>query len=167
MLDEPTDPMGKPFAVLLAAGLSLGACAHERMIAGTQIPDTTENNAIIQVVEQYRQKLLEKDVNGIVLLASKKYSEDSATPNADDDYGYDELPTVLRKSMNRLKSLHYEIHYKKLHFLDENTVEVECVRTGAFELAAESGNRYKRVSDYHRFVLERGDHGRWQFLKGF
>lgn len=158
--------MGKLLAGLLLAGLGLGACAHERMIVGTSIPDTTENNAIIQTVEVYRQKLLEKDVNGLVLMASKKYAEDSATPNADDDYGYDELPAVLRKSMNRLKSLHYEIHYKRLHFLDDNTVEVECVRTGAFELAAESGNRYKRVSDYHRFVLERGERGRWQFLKG-
>src|SRR4051812_34998726 len=133
--------MGKLLAGLLFAGLGLGACAHEAMIRGTSIPDTQENNEIIQVVETYRQRMLEKDVDGLMLLASKSYSEDSATPNADDDYDYEQLPTVLRKSLTRLKSLHYEIHYKKLTHVDKNTVELEVVRTGAFELAAESGNR--------------------------
>ena len=158
--------MGKLLAVVLCAGVALGACAHERMINGTMIPDTQENNTILQVVETYRQRMLEKDVNGLMLLVSTHYTEDSATPNADDDYDYEQLPGVLRKSMTRLKSLHYEIHYKKLRYIDKDTVEIEVVRTGAFELTAESGNRYKRVSDYHRFVLERGDKGRWQFVKG-
>jgi hypothetical protein len=159
--------MGKLLAaVLLFASVGLGACAHEPMIQGTMIPDTAENRAIVQVVETYRQRMLEKDVNGIMLLASTRYSEDSATPNADDDYDYDELGNVLRKSMTRLKSLHFEIHYKKLRFIDKDTVELEVVRTGAFELSAESGNRYKRVSDYHRFVLERNEKGHWLFVKG-
>jgi hypothetical protein len=169
-MDDALDLGGRMGKLLLAgllfASLGLGACAHEPMIKGTMIPDTAENNAILQVVETYRQRMLEKDVDGLLLLASKSYSEDSATPNADDDYDYDHLSTVLRKSMTRLKSLHYEIHYKKLRYIDKDTVEVEVVRSGAFELAAESGNRYKRVSDYHRFVLERSDKGKWQFIKG-
>jgi Txe/YoeB family toxin of Txe-Axe toxin-antitoxin module len=36
---------------------------------------------------------------------------------------------------------------------------------GSFELAAEAGDRYRRVNDYHRFVLEqKGDE--WKFLSG-
>ena len=47
--------------------------------------------------------------------------------------------------------------------------EVEVFISGAFELNAESGDRYRRVSDYHHFVLERdGDEysKKWKFLSG-
>ena len=38
---------------------------------------------------------------------------------------------------------------------------------GSFELAAESGDRYRRVNDYHKFILEKDkstEH--WKFLSG-
>jgi hypothetical protein len=36
---------------------------------------------------------------------------------------------------------------------------------GSFELAADSGDRYRRVNDYHRFLLEQRD-DRWKFVAG-
>ena len=37
---------------------------------------------------------------------------------------------------------------------------------GAFELVSEAGERYRRVNDFHRFVLERNQKDRWKFVSG-
>ena len=58
-----------------------------------------------------------------------------------------------------VKSLRYEIEYRNIS-VQGNQAEVEVFLDGSFELAAESGDRYRRVNDYHRFVLEHeNDHG--------
>lgn len=154
----------KPFALaaLLVAGWG---CAHTRLVPGTTVADTEDNRAVLAVVELYRQRLLEKDVDGLLILASQRYFEDSGTPTAEDDYGYQGLKMALTKSLARVKSLRYEIKYKTVRVEGERA-EVEVLLNGAFELVAESGDQYRRVSDYHRFVLERGGSNKWKFLSG-
>jgi hypothetical protein len=151
--------------LLVALGLSLaGGCAHQEYFAGTTIPRTEENRRIIQTVEQYRQRLLARNVEGLLVLASDKYFEDSGTPRSDDDYGYDGLRKVLATQLGRVKSMRYEIEYRNIK-VTGNRAEVEVFLDGSFELAAEAGDRYRRVNDYHHFVLEqKGDE--WKFLSG-
>jgi hypothetical protein len=144
---------------------SLG-CAHRPVIPGTEIADNEENRAVLQVLELYRQRLMERNVEGLLVLASEKYFEDSGTPSADDDYDYKGLKSVLATRLTRLKSLRYDIQYRSLN-IEGNRAEVEVFMSGAFELVAESGDRYRRVSDYHRFVLERTDRNdKWKFVRG-
>ncbi len=158
----PRRPLGAFLFLLLALA---GGCARTKLISGTQVPDTEENRAILQAIETYRQRLLEKNVEGLLLLASDKYFEDSGTPRADDDYGYAGLKVVLANRLNRLRSLRYEIQYRGVK-VDRDSAQVEVFINGAFELQAESGDRYRRVSDYHRFVLERAGEKKWKFLSG-
>jgi hypothetical protein len=155
-------------AVLALGALSaLGGCAHQEYFSGTSIPRTEENRKIIETVEQYRQRLLARNVEGLLVLASDKYFEDSGTPRSDDDYGYDGLKQVLTNQLKRVKSMRYEIEYRNIHVTgsDPRRAEVEVFLDGSFELAAEAGDRYRRVNDYHHFVLEqKGDE--WKFLSG-
>jgi hypothetical protein len=155
-------------AVLALGALSaLGGCAHQEYFAGTSIPRTEENRKIIETVEQYRQRLLARNVEGLLVLASDKYFEDSGTPRSDDDYGYDGLKQVLSNQLKRVKSMRYEIEYRNIKVTgsDPRRAEVEVFLDGSFELAAEAGDRYRRVNDYHHFVLEqKGDE--WKFLSG-
>jgi hypothetical protein len=72
---------------------------------------------------------------------------------------------VLTNRLTRLKSLRYDIQYRSVN-VEGNRAEVEVFLSGAFELIAESGDRYRRVGDYHRFVLERVDKDKWKFLSG-
>jgi hypothetical protein len=131
---------------------------------GTSIAATDENRTILEVVEQYRQRLVQKNVNGVLVLASKRYFEDSGTPRADDDYGIDGLRGVLERQLSRVKTIRYEIEYRKLS-VTGNRAELEAYLNGSFELESQSGDRYRRVSDFHRFVLEHeGEH--WRFLSG-
>jgi hypothetical protein len=154
-------PLGVLF--LLAGGMS--GCAHQSTLAGTTVADTADNRAVLETIEQYRLRLIEKNVEGLLVLASDRYFEDSGTPTAEDDYGYDGLKFVLSKSLARLKSVRYDVQYRSVR-VQGNRAEVEVYLSGAFELIAESGDRYRRVGDYHRFVLERNGKEKWKFLSG-
>jgi len=152
---------------LTLAVLGLG-CGHGNFIPGTTIPATDTNRDIIATIEEYRVRLIEKNVEGLLLLASSKYFEDGGTPQPNDDYGYAGLSTILGGRLQRVESLRYDIQYKKIKVQPDGRAEVEAFLSGAFELQGEAGERYRRVSDFHRFVLEPADGGstKWKFLSG-
>jgi hypothetical protein len=151
-------------STLGVGALGASACAHQEYFSGTTIPRTEQNRKIIETVEQYRQRLLSRNVEGLLVLASDKYFEDSGTPRSDDDYGYDGLKLVLANQLKRVKSMRYEIEYRNIK-VTGSRAEVEVFLDGSFELGADAGDRYRRVNDYHRFVLEeKGDE--WKFLSG-
>jgi hypothetical protein len=114
-------------------------------------------------------KLAEKNVDGLLLLASEKYFEDGGTPQANDDYGYSGLATILTGRLQRVESIRYDIQYKSVRVNNDGQAMVEAFLSGAFELQGEVGERYRRVNDFHRFVLERSTNGgtaKWKFLSG-
>jgi hypothetical protein len=153
--------------VLFAAGLG---CGHAPYLSGTTVPDTEINREIIDTIEAYRMRLVEKNVEQLLLLASEKYFEDGGTPRTNDDYGYDGLAEILRGRLQRVESIRYDIQYKRIHMRPDGRAEVEAFLNGAFELqGGEVGDRYRRVSDYHRFVLEPSNSGgsaKWKFVAG-
>jgi hypothetical protein len=152
-------------AALAALTAVAGGCATQGTLPGTTVPDTVDNRGVVSAVEQYRMRLLEKNVEGLLVLASDRYFEDSGTPTAEDDYGFEGLKYVLANRLARLKSLRYDIQYRNVRVTGQRA-EVEVFLSGAFELIAESGDRYRRVSDYHLFVLEKADKDKWKFLSG-
>ncbi|HEX3695016.1 MAG TPA: hypothetical protein VH374_06460 [Polyangia bacterium] len=152
--------------IALVALAGLFACARMEYIEGTTVLKTQQNQDLIDVIETYRQRLLTRNVDGLLVLASDKYFEDSGTPRSDDDYGYQGLREVLNKKLQRVKSLRYDLEYRSIN-VKENRAEIEVFIDGSFELAAESGDRYRRVNDYHRFVLEKDKKTeKWKFLSG-
>jgi pyruvate/2-oxoacid:ferredoxin oxidoreductase alpha subunit len=155
-----------PVALLVAlASSAVSGCAHRDYFPGTTIVRSDENRKIIETVEKYRQRLLTRNTVGLLALASQKYFEDSGTPRSDDDYGYEGLKKVLDVRLQRVKSLRYEIEYRNIRVTGDQA-EVEVFLDGSFELAAaEAGDRYRRVNDYHRFLLEK-ESDEWKFLAG-
>jgi len=151
-------------ATVVAAVAAAAGCAHVDYFPGTQIARTEQNRRIVETIEQYRQRLLERNVEGLLVLASDKYFEDSGTPRSDDDYGFEGLRAVLTNQLKRVKSMRYDIEYRTIK-VRGNQAEVEVFLDGSFELAADAGDRYRRVNDYHRFVLEEND-DHWKFLSG-
>jgi len=152
-------------ALLLVTSGLFGACAHQEYFPSSSIPKTEENKSIIETVEQYRRRLLERNVEGLLVLASEKYFEDSGTPRSDDDYGYNGLKMVLSKRLSRVQSMRYEIEYRAIKH-QGNRAEVEVFLDGSFELTADHHDRYRRVNDFHRFILELQPNEKWQFLSG-
>jgi hypothetical protein len=157
----------RSFALALILGVlagGSGGCARAEFYPGTTIVRSEQNRKIIETVEQYRKRLMEHNVDGLLVLASPRYFEDSGTPRSDDDYGIDGLKAVLTTRLDRLKSLRYEIEYRNIR-MNGNQAEVEVFLDGSFELGSTLGDRYRRVNDYHRFLLERQGES-WKFLAG-
>ena len=147
-----------------AGGLAASGCAHEEYFPGTTIARNEQNRKIIETVEQYRRRMMERNVEGLLVLASPNYFEDSGTPRSDDDYGFDGLKKVLETQLPRVKSLRYDIEYRNIRVTGDQA-EVEVFLDGSFELESQAGDRYRRVNDYHRFVLEQ-ENDKWKFLSG-
>lgn len=152
-------------AILTLTAASSSGCAHQEYFPSSTILKTQENQRIIETVEQYRRRLIERNVEGLLVLASEKYFEDSGTPRSDDDYGYDGLKNVLRNRLSRVQSLRYDIEYRSIKHMGARA-EIEVFLDGSFELSAKSGDRYRRVNDFHRFVLERVGDEKWKFISG-
>jgi hypothetical protein len=171
-IDARSEPEMKTTRLFLC-GLLLAAagwgCGHAQYLPGTNIPATEENQSIIDTIEEYRARLMDKDIEQLMLLASKKYFEDGGTPRPTDDYGYDGLRKILNSRLLRVESIRYDILYKHIRMRSDGRAEVEAFLNGAFELQGEVGERYRRVNDYHRFVLERsttGGSAKWKFVSG-
>ena len=71
---------------------------------------------------------------------------------------------MLAQKLKLVKSLRYEIEYQNI-IVHGKQAEVQVFLDGSFELAAEGGDRYRRVNDYHRFLLEQVNE-QWKFVRG-
>jgi len=153
---------------ILLVGAATG-CGHVALIPGTNIPATEANREILETIEEYRQRLVERNVDGLLMLASDKYFEDGGTPQANDDYGYSGLAAILSSRLQRVGSIRYDIQYRSIKVDKDGRAEVEAFLSGAFELQGEVGERYRRVSDFHHFVLVGAPNAgtfKWKFLSG-
>ena len=150
--------------LLWGMGALLG-CATRGNIPNTKVPDTRENREIIDVCERYRKALEARDTATLLALASPNYFEDSGTPKADDDYGYEGLKKVISDRMKMLKSVRYEVEYRKVTRTDRRA-EVEIYIDASFQIASNNqADQYKRVTEYNRLELE-NDGLRWMFTSG-
>lgn len=161
--------MARFLLLVVALAGAASACGHGQFLPGTTIPATEVNREIIDTIEEYRLLLVAKNVDGLLLLASEKYFEDGGTPQSNDDYGYSGLANILTSRLQRVESIRYDIQYKSIHIGSDGRAVVDAYLSGAFELQGEVGERYRRVNDFHRFVLERATNGgsaKWKFVSG-
>lgn len=153
---------------IVVVSLALLGCGHGKFIPGTTVLANETNQEIIDCIENYRMNLVQKNVDGLLLLASEKYFEDGGTPQANDDYGFEGLRLILLNKLQRVQSIRYDMEYQAITVKDD-MAEVRVFINGAFELKGEAGDRYRRLSDIHRFVLQRAPNGgsfKWKFLSG-
>jgi len=154
------------FMVLVLFGFLAGAsgCAHLAVIPGTKVIDTKENREIIEVCERYRRALEERDPVTLLALAHPNYYEDSGTPKGDDDYGYEGLKEVLSRRLAALRTLRYNIEYRRVN-IDGHHAQVDIRYDASFQIATEMGDRWERKQNDKRLELE-NDGKRWLIIAG-
>ena len=153
-----------PLPVLVVAALAFGACATARTIPGTMVIDTKENREILDLCERYRHALEDRDGGQLLALAHPQYYEDSGTPKADDDYGYDGLREVLAKRLASVRAIRYNIEYRKIDVAGKHA-KVDIRYDASFQLATEMGDRWERKQNDKRIELE-NDGRRWLIISG-
>jgi len=156
-----------PRSLLLVLGLAAFAGCSTRYIGNTQVEDTEENRAILQVIEQYRRAVVDRDVQRILDLTSDRFFEDPGTPgDPRDDYDKAGLRTKLEESFSRVQDQDLRIDVRKLHQLDDDKAAVEYRFHLRYRLALPSAEGWREFIDVNRVVLVRENDGRWRFLSG-
>ncbi len=100
------------------AALALSACAP-RYIRGTEIPDTPDTKAIVDVLTKYKAAMEAKDPNALLALVSESYRDDAGTPSPSDDLDYARLREVLPKRFAQVDDLRMELDLRAIN-VDRN-----------------------------------------------
>lgn len=145
--------------VPLLALLGLAACGPRR-IPGTDLEDTGDTRAIIDVISRYNSALEARDAQAILALVDPAFRDNAGTLTPDDDIDLQRLRTVLPQRLARLQDLAVRIEIK--------TIEVKGERASAvytwvsqFKL----GGKSMTESDIKRMELKREADG-WKILSG-
>ncbi|MBI5507827.1 MAG: hypothetical protein HY903_03630 [Deltaproteobacteria bacterium] len=142
----------------------LAACAHS-YIAGTQIPDTSDNREIYKILATMRAALEAKDDKAILAVVSKRYFEDNGTTEQTDDYGYDELANkVLPESLGAAKELYvtFEVHDIAVEG-EKAHADIRYASRARLELP--SGTLWDSHREFNRVELAR-EGERWMVVSG-
>ena len=156
--------MNRLVLTLAAALVCGGGCATVSTIPGTKVADTKANREILDVLERYRHAMEDRDAATLLALAHPSYYEDSGTPLASDDYGYEGLKEVLQKRLSALKTVRYNIEYRRVA-IEGHRAQVDIRYDASFQIATEMGDRWERKLNDKRIELE-NDGRRWLIIAG-
>jgi hypothetical protein len=145
------------FFVLLL-GASLGCAAHK--IPGTDIDETSDATAIIEVVGKYNTAVDAQDAAGILALVDPSFYDDAGTLTPEDDLDYATLKTKLPLMLQRFQDVRVKITVKTLNVVgDKASLVYNYVVT--FRL----GQKVTTDSDIKRMDFKRVG-GVWKIVKG-
>ncbi|MDB4988228.1 MAG: hypothetical protein JWN04_3406 [Myxococcaceae bacterium] len=149
----------------LAQLLALGACAHDT-IPNTDVEDTPDTRDVVAFIERYREAVVSRDVQKLMVLAAKNYYDDMGTPQGDDDVDVDGLRERLSETFGpELLAVHYDIRYRDVVFLPTKVL-VDYTYIGRFRLNTPEGSRWERRLSDNRMVLGRNKDGTYAILSG-
>ncbi len=154
------------FALVLGIGIGLAGCAAEvHYIPGTRVDSSSENQAIIDRVEDYRMAVERKDSTALVLMASKRYWEDAGTPSGADDYGYQGLQEILTGRFQQVDAIRYSMKYMNVSRRGDRAF-VDVLVDASFTVKDARGQEMRAdMRDQNQFVLE-WDGKQWLFVSG-
>jgi hypothetical protein len=148
--------------LLAGAPLLLAACAA-RQIPGTQIADTQDTRAILQVMERYRSALEARDAQALQQLVSQNFRDNAGTDDPADDLTYENLPQALPALFSRLESPQVELDVRRVEVKDGLATVIYYWNATWRMPSLQSAPR--RESELEQMVLERQEGG-WRIVSG-
>ncbi|WNG45744.1 nuclear transport factor 2 family protein [Archangium minus] len=149
--------------LLVCAFLVLAACGP-RFIPGTQIVDTEDTRAILQMMENYRTAIEARDAKAIQQLVSKSFRDNAGTEDPADDLTYDTLPQALPPLFARLQSPRVDLEIRQVDVKRNGTATVIYYWNASFQ-APGLLDRAQRESELEQMVLQKED-GQWRIVTG-
>lgn len=152
--------------IMVLAALLITGCTAKR-IPGIeiQLADTPDNRALVKLMDNFRDALEHKDMDRLMAMASKKFYEDSGTPETDDDYSYDGLMEHFTKHFKRLKKIQLNLQLKKV-VVKGNKAKVDYRYVERYLMDLPSGEKWQVTDELNRIELVK-EEGKWKVLSGF
>jgi Domain of unknown function (DUF4440) len=148
--------------LLACAPLLLAACAAH-YIPGTQIPDTKETRAVLDVMERYRASIEARDAKAIHQLVSKSFRDNVGTETTEDDLTYNNLPQALPALFSKLESPRVDLDIRQVNVQDR--VAIVTYYWNASWRMPGLLDRPQRDSELEQMILQKED-GQWRIVSG-
>jgi ketosteroid isomerase-like protein len=150
---------------LLACSLLLlaSACASRR-IPGTEIPDTPDSRAIINVMERYRSALEARDAKAIQALVASDFRENAGTDTLEDDLTYENLPRHLTHLFERVESPRVELNVRRVDVREDDTATAIYYWNANWRMPG-LDSRPQSDSELEQMVFRKED-GQWKIVSG-
>ena len=145
--------------VPLLALLALAGCGAKR-IPGTDLEDTGDTRAIIDLMARYNAALEARDANGILALVDPSFYDNAGTLIPDDDLDYAKLQTVLPQRLARLSDIALRLDIKTIDVKGDAASAV-YTWVSVYKLAGKTLTE----SDIKRMEFKREADG-WKILSG-
>ncbi len=137
--------------------LSVAACTP-KLIPGTNIHDTDDTRAILDVMDRYRRAVESRDINQLMPLLADSFHDDMGTSTPDDDLDYARLRAEQPQRFARLSDVRVDMTVRKVEIDDEQQVaRAVYTYTTSFKMPGLSDRpvtdseikemRFKRVGD--------------------
>jgi ketosteroid isomerase-like protein len=142
----------------------LVACAPKR-IPGTEIDDTPDTRAILQVMEQYRAALEARDAEAIKALLTKDFREDAGTPSdPEDDLTAANVGPYLENLFKALQSPKVELDVRRVQ-MGEDVAAAIYYWKASWRMPG-LNPKPQRESELEQMVLRREKDGTWKIVSG-
>ena len=152
-----------PLVAVLTLGLM--GCAP-RKIPGTELDDTSETRALIDVIQKYRTAVEARNTDALVQLADKSFRDDGGTSTPDDDLDYATLAQKLSARMSKVTDLKLDVTVRRIEFdSDQKNARVTYSYQRSFKMPEYSG-RAQRESDIKQMLLKRVGDEEWKITSG-
>ncbi len=149
--------------LLVCALLVLSACSQKN-IPGTQIPDTDDTRAILNVLERYRSALEARDATAIQKLVSKNFRDNAGTEDPSDDLTATNLAETLPHLFARMDAPRVEMDIRSVSVKNDGTASVIYYYNTSWR-APGLMDRAQRDSELEQMLLEKQD-GQWLIVSG-
>ncbi|MBL8956449.1 MAG: DUF4440 domain-containing protein [Myxococcaceae bacterium] len=149
---------------VVVAAVAVG-CTPKK-IPGTELDDTDDTRAILDVMEKYRLALEKRDAQAIVSLADESFKDDGGSANPDDDYNYQDLFTKLPETLKKLGDVRLEFNVRKIE-LSEDTSSARATFTYTQSYSM-PGLQAKKQSDTEikQMIFKKVDKNVWKIVSG-
>lgn len=131
----------------------------------SEVPDTEVNRAAVNVLIQYRNALVSKDVGSLKRLVSENYYENGGTTDTTkDDYGNEELGDVFELMAGNAEDIKYDVVLKAIT-AEGDKVFVDYEYKYAYRFAVNDQQNWDAGSDLNRLELM-SENGEWKIVSG-
>jgi hypothetical protein len=152
------------FAFVLLS-LALTACAPHK-IPGTDLDDTSDTRAVIDVLQKYRSAIETKNTDALKKMCDESFRDDGGSSNPDDDVDYASLIPKMNARMQKVSDLKLDVTVRRIEFDTENKV---ARVTYSYQLSfkmPDYSSRTQSENDIKQMLLKRVGDQDWKITSG-
>jgi|APLak6261678615_1056124.scaffolds.fasta_scaffold01351_2 hypothetical protein len=145
--------------------LALTGCAPKK-IPGTELDDTSDTRAVIDVMQKYRAAFETKNIDALSKMVDESFRDDGGSSSPDDDLDYATFAPKLSARMAKVSDLKLDVTVRRIEFDTENKV---ARVTYSYQLSfkmPEYSSRTQSENDIKQMLLKRVGDQDWKITSG-